>query len=112
MSWEKVRRIGLEANADTTERISAELRGPGGMGVTRLASATALQPHSDIVFPTGTRSRPKIELISANGDAVVIAFVTPKQLRIELSQETMRTRALTGQGGNDYRLMQQRYGGG
>ena len=64
-------------------RISDELRGEDGMGVTRLALAAALSEKGGAVFLEGMRSWPEIELIRKGAPCVVVAFVAPRQLRKE-----------------------------
>lgn len=80
---EEVRRLGLEPDAANTGRISTQLRGADGLGVTRLALKAALQSGSDQVFMEGMRSWPEIELIREKAGCVVIAFIAPRQVRLE-----------------------------
>ena len=58
-----MKKQGLEANAENTAAVSTKLRGNDGMGVTRIALATALASPGDIVFLEGMRSWPEVELI-------------------------------------------------
>jgi dephospho-CoA kinase len=80
---EEVRRRGLEPDAGNTASVSNELRGADGMGVTRLALATALTSGADILFMEGMRSQPEIELIRSKCQCVVIAFLAPRRLRLK-----------------------------
>lgn len=80
---EAVAKRGLEANADNTAKISTELRGVDGMGVTRIALASALSSSGDIAFMEGMRSWPEVELIGKQTMCRVIAFVAPRELRLQ-----------------------------
>ncbi len=79
----EVARRGLEANAENTARVSTEMRGEDGMGVTRQALATAKAAGSGMVFLEGMRSWPEIELIRRAAETVVVAFTAPRSLRLE-----------------------------
>ncbi len=79
----EVARRGLEANAENTARLSTEMRGDDGMGVTRRALATAHGAGSETVFLEGMRSWPEIELIRQGAETVVMAFVAPRALRLQ-----------------------------
>lgn len=68
---------------EETARISTELRGKDGLGVTRLALDTAVRCAAPLVFMEGMRSWPEIELVRSRAEAVVIAFVAPRRLRCE-----------------------------
>jgi len=72
---------GVEATPDNMARISTELRGDDGMGVTRLALETALNANVPLVMLEGMRSWPEIELIRQRARAVVIAFLAPMATR-------------------------------
>ena len=74
---------GEEADAAGTAKISDELRGKDGMGVTRLALEEVLKSGADIGFLEGMRSWPEIELIRKKADCVVVAFLAPRKLRFE-----------------------------
>ena len=78
---EEVKKQGLEANAENTPIVSTKLRGRDGMGVTRIALATALASNSNIVFLEGMRSWPEVELIREQTFCNVIAFIAPRELR-------------------------------
>lgn len=77
----EVVRRGLEPSAENTAKVSTELRGSDGMGVTRLALQTALQAQTAPVFLEGMRSWPEIELIRQHCPALVVAFLAPRELR-------------------------------
>ena len=80
---ETVAKRGLEANADNTAIVSAELRGADGMGVTRIALASVLSSSGDIAFMEGMRSWPEVELICGHTSCKIIAFVAPWELRLQ-----------------------------
>ena len=80
---EEVNKRGLESNAENTGRVSSELRGQDGMGVTRLALAVAKKAAKRIVFMEGMRSWPEIELIRQEVLCVVVAFLAPRQTRLK-----------------------------
>ena len=77
----EVKRRGLEPNAENTARVSNEMRGSDGMGVTRRALQTAKETNSNEVFLEGMRSWPEIELIRQGSDCTVIAIIVPRQTR-------------------------------
>ncbi len=79
----EVARQGLAANAENTGRISTEMRGEDGMGVTRRALATAKAAGSAMVFLEGMRSWPEVGLIREAAETVVVAFVAPRTLRLK-----------------------------
>ncbi len=79
----EVKNRGLDADAANTARVSDELRGEDGMGVTRRALETALSQKADVVFLEGMRSMPEIELIRKGASAVIVAFLAPRDLRRE-----------------------------
>ena len=63
-------------------RVSTELRGDDGMGVTRIALDTVAAVGGPVVFLEGMRSWPEIELIRHKADCTVVAFLAPKSLRL------------------------------
>jgi dephospho-CoA kinase len=77
----EVKKKGLPADSKNTAKISDELRGVDGMGVTRLALATALAEKGPAVFLEGMRSWPEIELIRDMAQCVVVAFLAPRGTR-------------------------------
>jgi dephospho-CoA kinase len=79
----EIRKRGLEHDAVAAAAVSTELRGADGLGVTRLALALAMESASDILFMEGMRSQPEIELIRAKTECAVIAFLAPRQLRLQ-----------------------------
>ena len=79
----EVKKRGVGAGATGTAKISDELRGPDGMGVTRLALQAVLDSGAAVGFLEGMRSWPEIELIRKKADCVVIAFLAPRKLRLE-----------------------------
>ncbi|MBI4634412.1 MAG: AAA family ATPase [Deltaproteobacteria bacterium] len=72
---------GIKPDPESMARISDELRGPDGMGVTRLALAAALAESAGAVFLEGMRSWPEIDLIRKEAECVVVAFLSPRQVR-------------------------------
>ncbi len=87
----EVKKQGLEANAENTKQVSDKMRGEDGMGVTRYALTSALAAKSKAVFMEGMRSLPEIALVKEKADAVVIAFLAPRKMR--LSRIASRGRA-------------------
>ena len=79
----EVKKRGVEGDPARTAKISDELRGKDGMGVTRLALEKVLQSGADVGFLEGMRSWPEIELIRAGADCVVVAFLAPRKLRFD-----------------------------
>jgi dephospho-CoA kinase len=78
---EHLTKSSLEATPENTGRVSTELRGQDGMGVTRSVLAKALECRSNVVFLEGMRSWPEIELIKAQARCFVVAFLAPRELR-------------------------------
>lgn len=76
-------RRGVSPDADSMARLSTELRGNDGLGVTRLALKTAVESGEPVVFMEGIRSKQEIELIGAQSDTVVVAFLAPRSQRRE-----------------------------
>ena len=79
----EVKKRGVEGDLVKTAKISDELRGKDGMGVTRLALEKVLQSGAETGFLEGMRSWPEIELIRAGAECVVVAFLAPRKLRFE-----------------------------
>jgi len=79
----EVKQQGLEPNAKNTAMVSTRLRGPDGMGDTRLVLAHAIESKNDIVFMEGMSSWTEVELIRERVRLVVIAFIAPRKLRLE-----------------------------
>jgi dephospho-CoA kinase len=70
-------------DADSMAKLSTELRGNDGLGVTRLALKAALDSGEPVVFMEGIRSKQEIDLIGARSETVVVAFLAPRSLRRE-----------------------------
>ncbi|MDD5711987.1 MAG: AAA family ATPase [Smithellaceae bacterium] len=87
----EVNRRGVEPNAENTAIVSTELRGDDGMGVTRIAVATALKAKAPLVFIEGMRSWPEIELIRRHSPCTVVAFLAPVELRKQRIVQRGRT---------------------
>lgn len=79
----EVRKRGLEHDVVAAAAVSTELRGEDGLGITRLAMASAIASGADVLFMEGMRSQPEVELIRSSAECVVIAFVAPRQLRLQ-----------------------------
>ncbi len=79
----EVKERGLEADAVNSSEVSDELRGEDGMGVTKLALEEVLKSGAAVGFLEGMRSWPEIELIREKADCVVVAFLTPRNVRRE-----------------------------
>jgi dephospho-CoA kinase len=74
-------RRGVSPDADSMARLSTELRGSDGLGVTRLALSTAVASGSAVVFMEGIRSKQEIDLIGVQAETVVVAFLAPRSMR-------------------------------
>lgn len=79
----EIRKRSLEHDAAAAAAVSTELRGADGLGVTRLALAMAMESSADFLFMEGMRSQPEIDLIREKADCFVIAFLAPRQLRLQ-----------------------------
>ncbi len=79
----EIRRRGVSGDPEISAKISTEMRGPDGLGVTRMAVAEALKTKSDIVFLEGIRSWPEIEWIRSQTDCKLVAVVAPRKARLE-----------------------------
>jgi dephospho-CoA kinase len=79
----EVKKRGAEGDLVQSAKISDELRGQDGMGVTRLALEKVLQSGAQTGFLEGMRSWPEIELIRARAQCIVVAFLAPRPLRFE-----------------------------
>jgi dephospho-CoA kinase len=77
----EITKRGINPAPESMARISDELRGQDGMGVTRLALAAALAENADAVFLEGMRSWPEIDLIRKEAECVVVAFLAPRRIR-------------------------------
>jgi dephospho-CoA kinase len=74
-------RRGVSPDADSMAKLSTELRGSDGLGVTKLALKTVVDSGAPIVFMEGIRSRQEIDLIGAQAQTVVVAFLAPRSVR-------------------------------
>jgi dephospho-CoA kinase len=77
----EVKKRGLDPTPENTGRVSTELRGKDGLGVTRLVLVSALQSGHPAVFMEGMRSWPEIELIRQKAEGILVAFIAPKGVR-------------------------------
>ena len=71
----------VSPDADSMAGLSTELRGSDGLGVTRLALKTAVDSGAPVVFMEGIRSKQEIDLIGAQAETVVVAFLAPRSVR-------------------------------
>jgi dephospho-CoA kinase len=71
----------ISPDAESMARLSTELRGSDGLGVTQLALSTAVASGSAVVFMEGIRSKQEIDLIGVQAEPVVIAFLAPRSIR-------------------------------
>ena len=78
----EISRRNLDPTAENTGKVSTDLRGKDGMGVTRLALSAALQTRNPMVFLEGMRSWPEIDLICRKAESIVVAFLAPKEVRL------------------------------
>ncbi|HET6490944.1 MAG TPA: AAA family ATPase [Syntrophales bacterium] len=74
-------RRGVQSDAESMARLSTELRGDDGLGVTRLALKAAVTSGAPVVFMEGIRSRQEIDLIGTQAEIVVIAFLASRAVR-------------------------------
>lgn len=78
----EIRKRACMGDAETSAKVSTEMRGSDGLGVTRLAVAEALRQKADLVFLEGIRSWPEIELIRSKTPCTLVAVVAPRNLRL------------------------------
>ena len=71
----------VSPDADSMARLSTELRGNDGLGVTRLALKMAVDSGEPVVFMEGIRSKQEMDLIGARAESVVVAFLAPRTVR-------------------------------
>lgn len=79
----EISRRGLTADPETSARISTEMRGDDGLGVTKRAVTEALSQSAEIVFIEGIRSWPEVQWIRSRTPCCVIAVVAPRDIRLE-----------------------------
>ncbi len=79
----ELKKRDIKPDPGSMARLSDELRGQDGMGVTRLALDAALNESAPAVFLEGMRSMPEIKLIREGADCTVVAFVAPCRVRKE-----------------------------
>lgn len=73
----------LDPNPQNMSAISTEMRGDDGLGVTKHVLDTALGSGSSIAFMEGMRSWQEIELVREQAPCVVVAFLAPRQTRLQ-----------------------------
>ncbi len=76
-------RRSLDPTPENTARLSTELRGEDGLGVTRIAISSVLQVRGPAAFLEGVRSWPEIDLIRRQAPTIVIAFLAPRAVRLK-----------------------------
>jgi len=79
----EIRRRGLGGDPETSARISTELRGKDGLGVTRLAVEEVIKKNEDVVFLEGIRSWQEIELIRSKMPCTLVSVLAPRQMRLD-----------------------------
>ena len=79
---EEIRKRGVSGDPEVSAKVSTEMRGNDGLGVTRLAVAEALKTKSDVVFLEGIRSWPEVEWIRSQADCTLVAVVAPRAIRL------------------------------
>jgi len=79
----EIRKRGVSGDPEMSAKISTEMRGQDGLGVTRMAVAEALKTKSDVVFLEGIRSWPEVEWVRSQADCNVVAVVAPRKARLE-----------------------------
>lgn len=78
----EMQRRDCKADPEISAKISTELRGKDGLGVTRMALVEALRQEADVVFLEGIRSWQEIELIRSKKNCTLVAVVAPRNLRL------------------------------
>lgn len=78
----EIKKRGCTGDAETSARISNEMRGKDGLGVTRLAVAEAMKQKTDVVFLEGVRSWQEIEMIRSMTPCTLIAILAPRNMRL------------------------------
>lgn len=76
-------RRNLKPTPENTARLSTELRGEDGIGVTRIALSAALQAGGPAAFLEGMRSWSEIEVIRGHAPSIVVAFLAPRAVRLK-----------------------------
>jgi len=78
----EIHKRGYVGDAETAAKISTEMRGSDGLGVTRLAIDEAMRQKADLVFLEGVRSWQEIELIREKTSCLLVAVVAPRNMRL------------------------------
>ena len=78
----EVKRRGIKHDAENTAKISNEMRGDDGLGVTRTVFSEAIKRNAPVVFLEGLRSWPEIEFIKRESNCLVIAIVASRLVRL------------------------------
>jgi dephospho-CoA kinase len=86
----EVKKRGLAGNPDNMAKLSEELRGKDGIGVTQIVLSVALDKNADLVFLEGMRSWKEIELIKNNSECLILAIIAPRAIRLARVQQRGR----------------------
>ncbi len=78
----EIRKRGCGGDPETSGRISTEMRGKDGLGVTRMAVDEVMKQTADVVFLEGIRSWPEIELIRGKTSCTLVAVLAPRETRL------------------------------
>ena len=86
----EIKKRGLAANPENMAKLSEELRGQDGIGVTKIALTAVLNKKADLIFLEGMRSWKEIELIKNNSDCFTMAIIAPRAVRLTRVQKRGR----------------------
>lgn len=87
----EIKKRGLVANPENMAKLSEELRGKDGIGITKIALTVALNKNVDLIFLEGMRSWKEIELIKNNSECFLVAIIAPLAIRLARVQKRGRT---------------------
>jgi len=79
----EIRKRGVSGDPEMSAKISTQMRGADGLGVTRLAVGEAFKTESEVVFLEGIRSWPEVEWIRSQVECTLVAVVAPRKARLE-----------------------------
>jgi dephospho-CoA kinase len=79
----EIRKRGVSGDPKMSAKVSTELRGKDGLGVTRMAVGEALKTKADVIFLEGIRSWPEVEWIRSQVDCTLVAVLAPRQTRLK-----------------------------
>jgi dephospho-CoA kinase len=78
----EIQKRGCMGDAETSAKVSTQMRGADGLGVTRIAVEEALRQKADLVFLEGIRSWPEIQLIRSKTPCTLVAVIAPRNMRL------------------------------